>query len=92
VEVKATGAVDTTFDPGAGANGEVFSVKLTEDGRLVITGSFTEYDGVKGNGSMRLPADGKPDTGVSPSTLAVKSTVTVSATGITSCVQISDPE
>ena len=73
VKLKADGTVDPAFDPCGGANGEVFSVKLIEDGRLVLTGAFTNFAGTPCNGTIRLLPTGKCDPTLSPSTLAVKS-------------------
>lgn len=73
VKLTPDGSVDPTFDPGAGANGEIFSVKVIEDGRMIITGSFTDYGGTSCNGTMRVLTNGKRDPSIAPSTLAVKS-------------------
>ena len=73
VKLRSNGLIDPAFDPGAGANGPVFSVKLIDDGRFILTGSFTSFGGVACNGTMRLMANGKADPSLSPSTLAVKS-------------------
>ncbi len=73
VKVKPNGQVDPGFNPGAGANGPIFSVKLIDDGRFVVTGAFTSFDGVACNGTMRLMANGRPDPTLGPSTLVVKS-------------------
>jgi hypothetical protein len=73
VKLTSDGSVDPAFDPGVGANGEIFSIKVIEDGRMIITGSFTDYGGVACNGTMRVLTNGKPDPSIAPSTLAVKS-------------------
>jgi hypothetical protein len=39
------GSVDTTFSPGNGANGQVFCIEVQEDGKILIGGEFTTYDG-----------------------------------------------
>ena len=54
------GSLDTTFDPGAGANERVRRVYLDPKGRIVIVGLFTEYDGVKRGRIARILADGSP--------------------------------
>ncbi len=67
------GRLDTSFDPLQGANKEVFAVKLIEDGRVVITGSFDSFAGKASNGTMRLLPDGKCDPTINPSGLTVDS-------------------
>ncbi|MEN6626553.1 MAG: hypothetical protein ABFD69_10030 [Candidatus Sumerlaeia bacterium] len=63
------GIVDTTFDPGIGADGEVFAVAVQPDGKVLIAGAFQHVDGVIRNGVARLNPDGAldetfvPDTG-----------------------------
>ena len=71
--ILPTGQLDTTFDPLQGANKEVFAVKLIEDGRVVITGSFDSFAGQASNGTMRLLPDGKCDPTINPSGLMVDS-------------------
>lgn len=44
--LEPDGSLDLGFDPGAGANQEVNAIALQPDGRVVIGGSFTTYNGV----------------------------------------------
>lgn len=49
------GALDTSFDTGIGfTGGEVNSISLQADGRIIVAGEFTKYNGVFCNGSVRL--------------------------------------
>ncbi|GDY18897.1 hypothetical protein LBMAG56_02420 [Verrucomicrobiota bacterium] len=48
------GLVDLTFDPGAGADGIVYSVTLGLDGKVFLGGDFTHFDGVPRNHVARL--------------------------------------
>ncbi|MGB3527597.1 MAG: T9SS type A sorting domain-containing protein [Flavobacteriales bacterium] len=59
--LNADGSLDTSFDPGSGANLFIRSVALQTDGKIVIGGSFTEFNGVSENRFMRLNADGSKD-------------------------------
>lgn len=43
--LTATGEVDTSFDPGGGVNAAVYAVAHQRDGRIVIGGVFTSYNG-----------------------------------------------
>src|SRR5258708_24072810 len=51
------GAVDTAFDPGAGANNTVYSVLLLPDSNFLIGGDFTAVNGVSRNRIARIKAD-----------------------------------
>jgi uncharacterized delta-60 repeat protein len=61
--VDSTGALDLTFDPGAGANGTVFSIALQPDGKALIGGWFSTYGGVTRKGVARILASGSLDLG-----------------------------
>jgi uncharacterized delta-60 repeat protein len=56
--LNADGTLDNAFNPGAGANGTVRSVLVLPDGKIVIAGEFSSYDGVTVNQIVRLNADG----------------------------------
>lgn len=54
----ASGALDTAFNPGVGANGGVNSVNLLPDGGALLGGDFTEYKGYARSGLIRVLGDG----------------------------------
>jgi uncharacterized delta-60 repeat protein len=60
--LKANGTVDPSFDPGIGANDSVYALLPLPDGKLVIAGVFTSYNGVKAGPVARLNANGSLDT------------------------------
>ena len=60
--VNADGTLDTSFNVGAGANNTVFDVALQTDGKIIIGGNFTTYNGTPVNRIARLNADGTLDT------------------------------
>ncbi len=60
--LNADGSLDTGFDPGAGANATVFAVGLTPDGKAMVGGAFTQYDGQDRNRIARLNPDGSLDS------------------------------
>lgn len=64
--LNADGTLDMTFNPGAGANGSVYSVALRSDGKVMIGGFFATYDGTSRNHIARLNTDGTLDTGFNP--------------------------
>ena len=56
------GSLDTTFDPGTGASGDVWTVLLQEDGKVLIGGYFSTVNGVARSNIARLNADGSLDS------------------------------
>ena len=66
--LNADGSPDTGFDPGTGANGTVYSIAVQGDGKVLIGGSFTQYNGTGRNYIARLNANGSLDTGFNPGT------------------------
>ncbi len=67
--LAANGLLDPTFNPGTGANGTVWSVLVQADGRVLIGGEFTSYNGVPANHIARLNTDGSLDTTFNASNL-----------------------
>ena len=64
--LQANGDQDPNFDPGAGVNSVILAMALQSDGRIVIGGSFTSYDGVARNRIARLNTDGSLDPTFDP--------------------------
>ncbi|TVR52380.1 MAG: hypothetical protein EA425_05040 [Puniceicoccaceae bacterium] len=60
------GSLDASFDPGGAANGEIKALVLQPDGRILIGGAFTQYDGVSRNRIARLHPDGSLDSSFDP--------------------------
>lgn len=62
VRLNADGTQDGTFNPGgAGFNGAVKDMLLQPDGKIVVVGSFTRYNGGPVANLVRLLPDGTPD-------------------------------
>src|SRR6478609_8305310 len=55
------GSLDTTFDPGTGADAEITAAVLQPDGRIVVAGRFTSFNGFTHNCICRLNANGSVD-------------------------------
>ncbi len=64
--LNADGSVDPSFDPGTGANGLVRAVVLQNDGKMVVGGDFTTFNGVAQNYLTRLNVDGSSDAAFNP--------------------------
>jgi uncharacterized delta-60 repeat protein len=71
------GSLDTTFNPGAGANDFVLSIARQSTGQVLIGGRFTAVDGAAQNRIARLNADGSLDTGFNAGTGADDEVLTV---------------
>lgn len=64
--LNANGTLDTSFDPGMGVDGTVYAVALQADGKAVIVGDFTIYNGEARNGIARVNSNGTLDTSFNP--------------------------
>lgn len=60
--LNTNGTVDASFDPGTGANGTIYAVAIQSDGKILVGGDFTTFDGVSSPGLARLNTDGSLDT------------------------------
>lgn len=69
------GWLDTTFDPGTGFNGNVYSIDIQEsDNKILVGGDFTSYNGQPVKLIARLNTDGSlDDTFTSPITTVTSS-------------------
>ena len=61
VRLNANGSLDTTFTFGSGANGDVSAISVQADTRIVVGGTFSQFNGVTRNGITRLNPDGTTD-------------------------------
>ncbi|HEY6166600.1 MAG TPA: Calx-beta domain-containing protein, partial [Verrucomicrobiae bacterium] len=64
--LNVDGSLDTTFNPGAGANGPVYAVELQADGRVLIAGDFTSVNNIPRNRIARLNTNGVVDLSFTP--------------------------
>ena len=60
------GSLDASFNPGSGANYQLFTTAVQADGKIIIGGYFTAVNGTLRNRIARLNADGSHDTGFKP--------------------------
>jgi uncharacterized delta-60 repeat protein len=66
--LNADGTLDTSFNPGAGANNGINAVALQPDGKVIVGGFFNSFNGIARGGIARLNTDGSLDTGFDPGT------------------------
>lgn len=64
--LNSNGTLDTTFNPGNGANGTVWALIQQIDGKIIIGGDFDFFNGVPRNHVARLNVDGSLDTSFDP--------------------------
>jgi uncharacterized delta-60 repeat protein len=67
--INTDGTLDTSFDPVGGPGlSSINAVALQSDGKMIITGGFTSYNGVPRNHIARVNANGSLDTSFDPGT------------------------
>lgn len=69
--LNSDGTVDTSFDPGSGATGNLASVEalaVQPDGKVIVGGDFTSVNAVGRSAIARLHADGSFDQSFDPGT------------------------
>ena len=60
--LNVNGSLDESFNPGHGANDSVYSIVIQPDGKAILGGEFTSFDGVLRQGITRLYVNGVLDT------------------------------
>lgn len=60
--LHTNGSLDTSLNPGTGANDSINCIEIQSDGMILIGGDFTSYNGVSKNRITRLLSDGSIDT------------------------------
>ena len=65
--LNADGSVDESFQSGGtGANDTVYALAVQADGKIIIGGRFSSFDGVSRSRIARLNSDGTLDEGFNP--------------------------
>jgi|JI10StandDraft_1071094.scaffolds.fasta_scaffold30884_2 uncharacterized delta-60 repeat protein len=59
--LNTDGTLDNTFNPGSGFNGLVWTIALQQDGKILVGGNFTAFNGTTRNYLVRLNANGTFD-------------------------------
>lgn len=59
--LTTTGTLDTSFNPGTGANDSVYAVAVASNGNILLAGAFTQYAGVARGYVARVTPGGALD-------------------------------
>ena len=62
IRLNEDGTNDTSFNSGLGFSGTVLSIALQSDGKILVGGLFSSYNGLTENNIIRLNPDGTKDT------------------------------
>lgn len=74
--LNTDGTQDTTFDVGSGASSDVKALRLLADGRILIAGGFSTYNGISAKSIARLQPNG-----------AIDPTFQVTGTGVSGTIE-----
>ncbi|HLV23849.1 MAG TPA: T9SS type A sorting domain-containing protein [Moheibacter sp.] len=66
VKLNPDGSLDTSFEQGTGFDYSVLTVDIQSDGKIIVGGNFTSYNGQEVNYFARLLPDGSLDTTFNP--------------------------
>jgi uncharacterized delta-60 repeat protein len=58
IRLNIDGSIDTSFNIGNGFNFSVEDIKIRPDGKIVVVGTFTTYQGISSNRIIELNPDG----------------------------------
>ncbi len=61
IRLNTNGSIDPTFNIGIGFNNSVNSIKIQDDGKILVGGLFTTFNGISQNRLLRLYNDGSID-------------------------------
>ncbi|EJG01581.1 T9SS sorting signal type C domain-containing protein [Flavobacterium sp. F52] len=59
--LNPNGSINESFNTGTGFNGKIYASYLQSDGKIILGGSFTSYNGISAGRLIRLNSDGSYD-------------------------------
>jgi uncharacterized delta-60 repeat protein len=62
IRLNTDGTKDLSFNTGTGFNDNVYLIKLQSNGKILIGGAFSTYEGIIESGLIRMNTDGTNDT------------------------------
>jgi len=66
IRLNSDGSLDPTFNIGTGFNDYIYAACLQPDGKIIVGGNFTSFNGVNRNRIIRLNSDGSLDPTFNP--------------------------
>ena len=75
IRLNTDGTIDTSFNVGTGANLDVNNIKQQSDGKILVGGSLTTYNGTGVGRFVRLNSDGSIDSSFSGLTTGFDDTI-----------------
>lgn len=66
IRLNLDGSLDINFNVGAGTNGQIHTGEITESGKIIISGIFSQYNDVSRNNVALLNSDGSLDLQFNP--------------------------
>ena len=66
--LNSDGSLDAAFNPGTGTSSTIYATAIQSDGKIIIGGTFTAYNGTARNNIARLNEDGSLDAAFDPGT------------------------
>ncbi|MDX1905915.1 MAG: T9SS type A sorting domain-containing protein [Bacteroidia bacterium] len=66
LRLNSDGSLDNSFDPGPGIDGYIRSAILQPDGKILVLGTFSAFNGIPRTLIARLNSDGSLDTSFNP--------------------------
>ena len=61
IRLNSDGSIDSSFVYGSGFVGFVYTIQIQIDGKILVGGNFSSYDGISSNFIIRLNSDGSVD-------------------------------
>jgi uncharacterized delta-60 repeat protein len=61
IRLNSDGSIDNSFNIGSGFNSYITSTAIQQDGKILVVGPFTSYNGTTSNYFIRLNSDGSID-------------------------------
>ncbi|GAA3760116.1 calcium-binding protein [Flavobacterium ginsengiterrae] len=59
--ILPNGTLDTSFATGSGSSVNITNARILADGKVLVTGNFTSFNGFLSNKIIRLDSNGSPD-------------------------------
>ena len=73
--LKPDGTTDENFNTGTGFNGKIYTTCLQPDGKIIVGGSFTSFNGINCGRLVRLNNDGSYDASFNTTIAATTGTI-----------------